>query len=395
MKTACLSARATQFRPSPTLAITAKAKELKAAGKDVVSLAAGEPDFDTPGSIVEAAKAAIDGGQTKYTPTPGTPQLRQAIVDKLARDNGIEAGIDQIVVSCGAKQSLFNSVMTLVDPGDEVVLFAPYWMTYVDQAEFAGGTVKVVQTDPRRAFVPEIADIEAALSPRTKVVVLNSPSNPSGAVFDRETLEWLARKAVQMGFWIVSDEIYEKLVYGQRHVSVASLGGGILDQTVTVNGCSKSYAMTGWRIGYACAPKPVAKAMSSLQDQVTSNATSFAQAGAVAALSMDPAETERMRMEFENRRDLVCSLLAEIPGVHLEVPRGAFYVLPDFSAYLSGRISTDTELANFLLETALVATVPGSVFGAPGHLRMSYAASGDDIRKGVARIAEALSKPSP
>lgn len=391
----CLSARASQFRPSPTLSITAKARQLKADGHDVVSLAAGEPDFDTPDTIVMAAQRALSEGQTKYTPTPGTPKLREAVAAKLARDNGIQAQPDQIVVSSGAKQSLFNSVMTLVDPGDEVVVFAPYWMTYVDQIEFAGGTPVIVRTRADLGFIPQLADIERAVTPRTKVVLINSPGNPSGAVFSRETLLWLAAQAVKNGFWIVADEIYEKLVYGEEHVSIASLGAEVAEHTVTVNGCSKSFAMTGWRIGYACAPLPVAKAMANLQDQVTSNATSFAQAGAIAAMELPKGETEAMRSEFESRRNLICQLLSKIPNVRLVTPKGAFYVLPDFSAYLGTSFADDCELAAFLLEDALVATVPGSVFGAEGHLRLSYAASPGDIETGVGRIANALMKHSP
>lgn len=380
------------MRPSPTLAITAKAKQLKAEGKDVISFGAGEPDFDTPRPIIEAAERALAGGQTRYTPTPGLPALREAIAKKLSEENRVQASAENVIVSCGAKQSLFNTMMTLVDPGDEVVVISPYWMTYVDQATLAGANVVVATTSATNGFVPTVQDIEQSLSPRTKLVVLNSPSNPSGAMIPRETLEWIADQAVRRDFWVVSDEIYEKLTYGEAHTSIASLNSEIANRTVTVNGCSKSFAMTGWRIGYAAAPLAVAKAMSNLQDSVTSNATSFAQAGALAAMAMTSEDIEPMRREFEARRDLICRLLGEIPGVSVMKPQGAFYVLPDISTYLRGSIHTDAELASYLLDDALVATVPGSVFGAPGHIRLSYATSKSDIESGVARIQDSLGR---
>lgn len=392
VKVESLASRTTLLRPSPTLAITAKAKQLKAEGQDVVSFGAGEPDFNTPDSIIDAAQTALRGGQTKYTPTPGLPQLRQAIAEKLVQENNLKVTPDNIIVSCGAKHSLFNTMMTLVDPGDEVAVIAPYWMTYADQATLAGGNVVVANASAENGFVPTSEDIAQALSPRTKLLVINSPCNPSGAMISEETLRWIANEAEKRGFWVVSDEIYEKLVYGAQHKSIASFGESIAERTVTINGCSKSFAMTGWRIGYAAAPLPVAKAMSNLQDSVTSNATSFAQMGALEALKMSSEQIEPMRAEFEARRDLIVGLLAKIRGVKVSSPQGAFYVLPDVSAFLGGRIKDDSELASFLLEDALVATVPGSVFGAPGHLRLSYATSRKDIETGIARIGQSLGK---
>lgn len=392
VKTLCLSARAGTLKPSPTLGISAKANEMKKAGIDVVSFAAGEPDFNTPAPVIEAAVAALHAGFTKYTPTPGTLDLKEAVAAKLERDNGLKYSPDQIVVSCGAKHSVYNTMQILLDPGDEVILVGPYWMTYAEQIKLAGGVPKIVHTTLEQEFVPSREQLSEAITPRTKAFLVNSPTNPTGAVFPRQTLKDIAALALRHGLWIVSDEIYERLVYGVAHESIGSLGADVFEQTITINGCSKTYAMTGWRIGYAAAPKPIAKAMSSLQDQVTSNPTSFAQKGAIVALGLPAADVEVMRQEFETRRDLIVSLLQEIPGVKIFKPKGAFYILPDFSAHLSGNIRTDHELADYLLETAHVATIPGSVFEAPGHLRLTYAASRADIEKGVKRIAEALAR---
>jgi aspartate aminotransferase len=390
VETLSLSARTGLLKPSPTLSITNKANAMKAEGIDVVSFAAGEPDFNTPEPIRAAAVEALAKGFTKYTPSSGTKDLKEAIVRKLHRENGLEYGLDQIIVSCGAKHSVFNTMQVLLDPGDEVLLIAPYWMTYADQVRLAGGVPVVVKASWESGFVPTGEQLRAAITPRTKAIILNSPSNPTGAVLPRETMEDIARLSVERGFWVVADEIYERLIYGASHTSIASLGREVYDRTITINGCSKSYAMTGWRIGFAAAPVQVAKAMSNFQDQVTSNPTSFAQKGAVAAFDMPADAMETMRAEFEARRDLIVGLLKQIDGLRVPEPKGAFYVFPDFSAYLNGE--SDTELAAYLLEEARVATVPGSVFEGDGHLRLSYAASRADIEKGVSRIAEALAR---
>lgn len=392
MKTLSLSARAGLLKPSPTLGITAKANQMKADGIDVVSFAAGEPDFNTPEPINQAAIAAIEAGFTKYTPSSGTKQLKEAVAAKFLRDNGLHYSPDQIVCSCGAKHSVFNTLQVVVDPGDEVILIAPYWMTYAEQVRLAGGVPVVISAPSAAAFVPTYEQLKEAVSPRTKAIILNTPSNPTGAVLPRETLKQIAALALRHGFWIVSDEIYEHLIYGAEHVSIASLGRDVQEQTITINGCSKTYAMTGWRIGFAAAPLPIAKAMSNFQDQVTSNPTSFAQVGAVAALNMDAAAVHQMRDEFMARRDLITRLLQAIPGVELAAPEGAFYAFPKMDAFLGGSIADDAALATYLLEEARVACVPGSVFEGNGHLRMSYAASRTDIERGVARIAEALGK---
>jgi aspartate aminotransferase len=389
--TLSLSARAGLLKPSPTLSITAKAKAMKAEGIDVISFAAGEPDFDTPSPIVRAAVEALEGGFTKYTPSAGIPALREAISAKLLHENDVRYSPEQIVVSCGAKHSIYNTMQVLVDPGDEVILFAPYWMTYADQVRLAGGVPVVVYTDPESAFVPTYEQIRERITPRTKAILVNSPSNPTGALYPRQTLKDIAALALRFGLWIVSDEIYERLVYGgERATSIGSLGSDVLERTITINGCSKTYSMTGWRIGFAAAPKPIAAAMSNFQDQVTSNPTSFAQVGAVEAFKLPAEAVEAMRAEFEARRDLIVRRLREIPGVRIPEPKGAFYAFPDFSAFLGEKLATDGDLASYLLSEAKVATVPGAVFEGPGHIRLTYATGRRDIEEGVARIADAL-----
>jgi aspartate aminotransferase len=365
---------------------------MKAEGIDIVSFAAGEPDFNTPEPICEAAIEAIRGGFTKYTPTSGINDLKDAIVAKLARENNIQVARDQIVVSCGAKHSIYNTMVALLDPGDEVILIAPYWMTYADQIRLAGGVPVVVHTSAENDFAPDVDQLKSVISNRTKAILINSPCNPTGAVLPRQTLKEIAALALRHNFWVVADEIYERLIYGDTHQSIAALGSEIAEQTITVGGCSKSYAMTGWRIGFAAAPVPVAKAMSNFQDQVTSNPNSFAQKGAVAAFNLPSDAVEAMRVEFEGRRDLIVSLLRQVPNLKVREPKGAFYVFPDVSYYLEGEIESDMDLATYLLERAQVATVPGSVFEGKGHLRLSYAASRENIQRGVARIADALQK---
>lgn len=389
MKSLSLSARAAQIPPSPTLGITARANAMRAEGQDVVSLAAGEPDFPTPTLICDAAIEALRTGATRYTPTPGTMALRRAVVDKMERENRIKVAPEQVIVSSGAKQSLFNACTALLDPGDEVVLFAPYWMTYAEQIRLAGATPRVVRTAADQGFVPDPEQVREAIGPRTKAVIVNSPSNPTGAVFPRALLKEIAALALRHDLWVISDEIYERLVYGVEHTSIASLGTEIADRTITITGCSKSFAMTGWRIGFAAAPLPVAKAMSNFQDQVTSCANAFAQAGAVEALRLGDEVVGAMRDRYQSRRDLILGLLREA-GLPTATPSGAFYVMPDASAFLGGRLGDDAQLAEYLLEEAKVATIPGCVFEGEGHLRLSYATSEENIEKGVGRIASAL-----
>jgi aspartate aminotransferase len=365
---------------------------MRAEGIDVISLAAGEPDFPTPEPVCDAAISALRSGFTKYTPTPGLPELRRVISDKLWNDNSVRAAAEQIVVSSGAKQSLFNTFNVLLDPGDEVIVIAPYWMTYPEQIRLAGGVPVIVKTGADSGFIPTLDQLRDAITSRTRAIMVNSPSNPTGAVFPRQTMKDIAALAIRHDLWVISDEIYEKLIYGAEHVSPGSLGAEIAERTITIGGCSKTYAMTGWRIGFAAAPVQVAKAMSNFQDQVTSNANSFAQKGAIQAFTLNNKPVEEMRSEYEIRRNLVVSLLREIPDVTVNVPNGAFYVMPNIEAYLGGRCPGDQELAEYLLDEAKVATVPGCVFEGHGHIRLSYAASRENLKAGVARIGHALQK---
>ncbi len=366
---------------------------MRGAGIDVLSLAAGEPDFNTPEPICEAAIQGLRDGFTKYTPSTGIKPLKEAIVEKLRRDNGLSYTPEQIVATCGAKQALYNTMMVLLDPGDEVLLLAPYWMTYADQVLLAGGTPVVVPTLAEDGFAPDLDTLKAAITPRTKMIVVNSPCNPTGAILPRRVLKEIAALALRHGFWVVSDEIYDQLVYdGARAESMAGLGREIAERTVTIGGCSKSYAMTGWRIGFAAAPLAVVKAMGCLQDQVTSNPTSFAQLGAIEAFRMEPSGIEAMRAEFEARRNLVLDRLRAIPQVSIVPPQGAFYAFADVSPYLGGTFRTDFDLAEHLLEHAHLAVIPGSVFEGPGHIRLSYAAGRDQIEEGVARLARVLAE---
>jgi len=393
-----LSQRVSLVKPSPTLAVSAKAKALKAKGVDVIGFGAGEPDFDTPDYIKDAAKKALDDGFTKYTPESGIDELKQAIVKKFEKDNGLKYEPSQIIVSCGAKHSLYNLFQAVLDPGDEVVIIAPYWVSYPDMALLAGAKPVFVQTSARKGFKPEPKDLESALSSKTKLVVINSPSNPTGAGIPEADLKKIAGILESGDFWVVSDEIYEKIVYdGFKHCSIASLSEKLYKKTIVVNGLSKSHSMTGWRIGYAAGDKEVVKAMSTIQSQSTSNPTSFAQKGAVSALIGSDDATNKMVKEFCERRNWIVKALNEIPGVSCYNPEGAFYVFPDISAYLGKKfdgqvIASSTDLSNYLLDQAKVAVVMGSAFGAEGFIRLSYATSMKNIQEGIKRIAEALKK---
>ncbi len=391
-----ISQRASLVKPSPTLAVTAKAKALKAKGVDVIGFGAGEPDFDTPVHIKDAAKKALDEGFTKYTPESGTDDLKQAISKKYEQDNGLKYETSQIIVSCGAKHSLYNLFQAILDPGDEVVIFAPYWVSYPDMALLARAKPVIVPTSAKHGFRPDPKDLEKALSPRTKLVVINSPSNPTGAGVPAEHLKKLAAVLEAGDFYVVSDEIYEKIVYdGFQHVSIASFSDKLYKKTIVVNGMSKAFSMTGWRIGYAAGDKDVVKAMSTIQSQSTSNPTSFAQKGATAALLGGEAEMQKMIKEFNARRDWIVQALTDLPGVTCYKPEGAFYVFPDISAYLGKsfkgkEIKDSTELSAYLLDEAKVAVVMGSAFGAEGFIRLSYATSMKNIQEGLKRISGAL-----
>ena len=396
-----LSQRALHAAPSPTLAITAKANALKAQGKDVISFGAGEPDFDTPQNVKDAAVAALAKGDTKYTPSSGTVALKDAILAKLKRDNGLTYSRSEVIVSCGAKHSIYNLMQALLDPGDEVIIPAPYWVSYPEQVKLADGLPVIVPTDEGTGFLATAAQIEGYVTDRTKLVVINSPSNPTGAVYTPSALRDIADLCVGRGLYLMSDEIYEKILYtGSEFVSPASFGEAVKAMTITVNGFSKAHAMTGWRLGYAAADLDIVAAMSKIQDQSTSNPTSITQAAGVEALNGPQDSVETMRRAFQERRDYIVSALNDIPGVDCLNPGGAFYVFPNVSAFYgkSWKPAGDTprtvgssdDLAAYLLEAYEVAVIPGSGFGADGNIRLSYATSMENIQRGVARIAEAV-----
>jgi len=390
-----LADRLKTLAPSPTLAMQAKAKAMRAQGIDVISFGAGEPDFDTPRRIKDAAIRAIDSGQTKYTEVGGIPELRAAVCQKLKRDNGLDYASDEVTVSCGAKHTLYNIVMTLVNPGDEVLIPSPYWVSYPEQVRLLGGVPVPVQTREATRFDLDPAELRRAVTPRTKMIILDSPGNPTGAVFSPEALAEVARLAVERDLWVVSDECYEALTYEGRHVSIASLGSDIKARTIVVNTCSKAYAMTGWRIGYAAGPKAIIKAMTDVQSQVTSNPTSIAQWAAVEALSGPQEEIAKMAGEFDRRRRVIVEGLNAMPGVTCVMPKGAFYAFPNVSGLFGKRakggvLRTSSDVCGFLLDEARIATVAGVDFGSDAHIRLSYATGLETIREGLERMDAAV-----
>lgn len=393
-----LSERARNIQPSPTLAMDAKAKAMKASGTDVINFGVGEPDFDTPGHVKDAAIKAIQEGFTKYTPVGGIDPLKDAIIAKLRSDNGLEYTREEVIVSCGAKHSLYNIAQSLYGPGDEVIIPAPYWVSYPDQVLLNDATPVIVKTSADDRFMLRPEALAAHITPKTKALILNSPSNPTGLAYDRKTLEGIADIAVRHNLYVVSDEIYEKLLYdGATHISIASLGKEIKERTIVVNGLSKSHAMTGWRIGYAAGPKEVVRAMTNIQSQSTSNPTSIAQKAAVAALAGPQDSVSSMRAEFDRRRRFLVAALNAIPGVQCVMPNGAFYAFPDVSAFYGrsagGRIiGSSADLAIYLLEDAGVALVHGAAFGDDRFVRLSYATAMAQIESGAERIREALSR---
>jgi len=395
-----LSRRARSISPSSTIAITAMAKKMQAEGIDVVSFGAGEPDFDTPDHIKEVAIRAIREGFTKYTAPEGIEELRDAVVTKLKRDNELEYDREEVITSAGSKQALYNLAMVLFDRGDEVIIPSPYWVTYPEQVRLAGAVPVFLATREEDGFKLRGEDLQRVVSGRTKALILNSPSNPTGVVLEREDLLAIADLAVENGFYVISDEAYEMLVYdGKQHISIASLGERVKSRTILVNSVSKAYAMTGWRIGYAAGPRKITKAIADLQSQVTSNPTAFAQKAAVTALLGPQDEVAKMRGEFDRRRQFIVERLRAIPGVKCIEPFGAFYVFPNISAFLGRRahdgiIQTSNDLATYLLEEAKVAVIPGKEFGSDAHIRLSYAISLEQIAKGLDRMEEALSKLS-
>lgn len=390
-----LSDRIKSLSVSQTLAMAQKSRELKAKGFDIISLSLGEPDFNTPDYIKEAAKKAIDDNYTKYPPVPGYDDLRKAISVKFREENGLEYSPDQIIVSAGGKHSLVNVMLSIVNPGDEVIILAPYWVSYYDQVILAGGKPVIVEAEIENDFKVSPDQIEKAVTGKTRLLLFNSPSNPTGMVYNREEMEAIARVVEKHeGLFVMSDEIYEHIIFEGQHVSMASFDF-IYDRVITVNGVSKGYAMTGWRIGYIGAPAWIAKACNKLQGQFTSGVCSIAQRAALAALEGKDDSRLRMKEAFLRRRDLICGLLKEIPGIKVRIPQGAFYVMPDISSYLGksdGNVKIDTsdDLALFLLDKAQIAVVGGDAFGAPSCIRISYANSDDLLAEAVKRMKKAL-----
>lgn len=389
-----ISGKCRNIHPSVTLAIDARAKQLRAMGLDVIGFGAGEPDFDTPRYIKSAARDALDAGMTKYTPVAGTVELRTEIQQKLLRDNGLDYELADIIVSSGAKQCLFNALSAILDPGDEVLLPSPCWVSYPEMVRMAGGVPVMVKGDEANGFLVDADALRPHVTERTKALILNSPNNPSGSVCSRALLEGIAALAVEKQFYVISDEIYEKLIYdGEAHVSIASLGDEIRAQTIVVNGVSKSYAMTGWRIGYAAGPKAVIRAMTAFQSHSTSNPNSIAQHAAAVALTNGEKFMHDSLVEFDARRRLMHQLISEIPGLSAALPKGAFYMMLNISALigksLNGRaIRGSDDFAEMLLESRKVAVVPARAFGDDRYVRLSYATSRDKITLGLARIAE-------
>jgi len=384
-----VSSRLQQISPSLTLAVTGKAKALKKQGVDIVSFAAGEPDFDTPPHIREAAYRAIEEGKTRYTPARGMPELIEAVREKFRRDNGLAHGAEQIVVSCGAKHSLYNAWQAICEEGDEVIIPSPYWVTYPEQVKLCGGRPVILPSRERDGFRLDREKLKSLVTRRTRAILVSSPANPSGAGYSRDDLEFIAELAGENDLYIVSDEIYEKLVYdGFRAESIASLSREVRERTIVINGVSKSYAMTGWRIGYLAAPAPVAKAISSFQSHTTSNPATVSQYAALAALTGDQSCVEEMRKAFQERRDLMMEWIDRLPGVSCVRPRGAFYVFPNISSSGMG----SSQLAEGLLEKARIAVVPGVAFGWDTHVRMSFADSLENLEKGMKRFQNYLLK---
>lgn len=389
-----LSQRAKKIQPSPTLAVTQRAVALRAEGVDVVGFGVGEPDFDTPAHIKDAAIEALRRGDTKYTAVGGTPTLKRAIALRLEMDHSVHYSPSEIVVGCGAKHVLFNLFQVLLDPGDEVVIPAPYWVSYPEMVTLADGHPVILSTDEAGDFKVTPAALEATFTARTRAVIINSPSNPTGTAYTRDELRALAEVCVRRGVLIVSDEIYEALLYdGHAATCVASLSPEIRAHTITIGGASKAYSMTGWRIGWACGPEPLLRAVTDLQSQSTSNPTSIAQAAVAVALSSSQDCIAEMREAFRQRRNRMVELLRAIPGVSCRLPEGAFYTFPDVSRYCASealkRPGSDA-LCEHLLEHHHVAIVSGAAFGAEGHMRLSYATSMNNIERGLERIAAGL-----
>ncbi len=393
-----LSSRAKSLKPSPTLAINAKAKSMQAQGVHVISFGAGEPDFDTPENIKQAAKKAIDDGFTKYTPVGGIDDLKDAIIKKFQRDNQLTYKRSEIIVSCGGKHSFYNLAQAIFDRGDEVIVPAPYWVSYPPMVALANATPVIAETIEKNEFKITPEELKKAITPKTKALILNSPSNPTGSAYTRKELEGIAEIALSKNIFVISDEIYEKIVYdGFKFISIASLSDEIKRRTIIVHGVAKTYAMTGWRIGYSAGSEEIISAMNNIQSQSTSNPTSISQKASVEALIGSQSEVDKMVSAFGQRRNYIVDRLNKIPGVSCYKPVGAFYVFPNFSSYYGKsfqgkKIENSTHLTDFLLDVARVAVVPGVEFGADPFERLSYATSMEDIKEGLDRIEGSLKK---
>lgn len=393
-----ISERVKNINPSQTLAITAQALKMKREGKKVISFAAGEPDFDTPGNIREEAISAIREGFSHYTASSGIIELKEAVVEKLKKDNRVEYKPSEIIISTGAKQCLFNTILTICDPGDEVLLPTPCWVSYTEQIKFAGAVPIFINTYQEEDFKLSASQVEEKITSRTKLLILNSPNNPTGAVYEPEELKRIAQLLTKYNIYCICDEIYEKLIYDNaKHLSIASLSDEIKEKIITINGVSKSYAMTGWRIGYAAGPEEIIKGMSKIQGHSTSNPNSIAQKASVEALNGKQDAIEEMRKAFDERRKYMVKRLNEIEGISCLTPAGAFYAFPNVSKilergieYNGKKISNSFDLSNFILKEAEVALIPGSAFEAEGYLRLSYAASLEDIKEGSDRLEKIL-----
>lgn len=394
-----LAKRCNLIKPSPTLAVTGLANKLKAEGKDIIGFGAGEPDFDTPVAIKDAAKKALDAGDTKYPATPGTTALKDALIHKLKRDNNLDYTRDEIIVSNGGKHSLFNLFMVTINPGDEVIIPAPYWVSYPEQINFFEGKPIILNTTDKTQFKITPQQLKEAITTKTKFLLLNSPSNPTGTAYTKEELEALGKVCTEKDIWIVSDEIYEHIVYdGFEQVSIASLSEDLQNRTIIVNGASKCYSMTGWRMGFTASKnKSIIKAMGKLQGQSTSGVCSITQAACVEAFNGDLGEVHKMLAAFKERRDYIVKALNEINGITCTNPVGAFYVFPNVSGTFGKttpngqKINNDEDFCMYLLNEHLVAAVQGSAFGADGYMRLSYATSMENIKKGIERIQKAVS----
>ena len=390
--------RVQAIKPSPTLVIDAKAKALKAKGIDIISFGTGEPDFDTPQNIKDVAIDAINKGFTKYCPVSGTLDLKNAIINKFKEDNNLEYTKEEIIVSCGAKHSLYNVFQTIFDDGDEVIIPAPYWVSYPDMAVLAGAKPVFINTTDKNHFKVVASDIEKVITKKTKAFILNSPSNPTGNTYTKEELTEIANVCVKNNLLIISDEIYEKLVYDNfKFFSIAQVSKEVKEHTIVINGVSKAFAMTGWRIGYTAGPKEIISAMTKIQSQSTSNPTSISLKAATEALNGNKDCLETMRKEFERRRNYIVERLNKINGINCLKPEGAFYVFPNISGLLgkeyNGKlVNTDMEFADYLLDEAKIAVVPGSAFGAEGYIRLSYATSMENIVNGIDRLEQSIIK---